>query len=58
MEVLTALYDRVAIGGYIIIDDYALATCQAAVKDFREGRGIRDPLVDIDGTAARWRRTT
>jgi O-methyltransferase len=56
-DVLSALYDRVTLGGYVIIDDYALATCRAAVDDFRVSRGIEDALVDIDGTASRWRRS-
>lgn len=34
--VLQALYDKVAIGGYVIIDDYKLAGCRKAVHDFLE----------------------
>lgn len=56
-DVLAALYDRVSIGGYIIVDDYSLATCRAAIDDFRQRRAISDEMVDIDGTAARWRKT-
>lgn len=56
-DILAALYDRVSVGGYIIVDDYSLTTCRAAIDDFRERRGITDEVVDIDGAAARWRRT-
>lgn len=56
-DILTALYDRVSVGGYIVVDDYSIATCRAAIDDFREQRGITDQVVDIDGAAARWRRT-
>ncbi len=56
-DVLTALYDRVSIGGYVIVDDYGLSTCRAAVDDFRSRRNITDPIVDIDGAGIRWRRS-
>lgn len=56
-DVLTALYDNVSIGGYIIVDDYGISTCRSAIDDFRSARGITDELVDIDGAAVRWRRS-
>ena len=41
-ETLTALYDKLSIGGYIIIDDYsALPACKLAVDDFRRERKIK-----------------
>lgn len=57
MDVLTELYDRVSVGGYIVVDDYSLTTCRAAVDDFRQQRGITDEVIDIDGAAVRWRRS-
>lgn len=56
MDCLTALYDRVSPGGIVIIDDYNLPTCRAAVTDFRAQRGIEAPLVDIDGSGAWWQK--
>jgi hypothetical protein len=56
METLQAMYPRVARGGYIIVDDYILAGCRRAVDDFREQGGISEPLHDVDGAAAYWRR--
>lgn len=54
---LRALHDRVSPGGYVIVDDYGiLPMCRSAVEDFRAERGIRDPLVDIDGSGVYWRR--
>ncbi|WP_114378834.1 TylF/MycF/NovP-related O-methyltransferase [Paenibacillus prosopidis] len=35
-------------GGFIIVDDYALPNCAAAVTDFRGGFGIDEPLIRID----------
>jgi hypothetical protein len=56
-DVLTALYDRVSVGGHIIVDDYGISTCRAAIDDFRAARGISDEIIDIDGAAVRWRRS-
>ncbi len=57
MDALTALYDKVSVGGYIIVDDYyALKVCQQAVDDFRQQRGITDQVVVIDSAAIYWRK--
>lgn len=57
MDALTALYDRVSPGGFIIIDDYgAVEGCRRATEDFRSERGISSPLEHIDWTGAYWRR--
>jgi hypothetical protein len=57
IQVLEALYDKVQPGGYVIVDDYtAVAACGNAIADFRQARGIAEPLVGIDGSAVFWRR--
>lgn len=56
MEALQALYDRVSPGGFVIVDDYSLETCKAAVDDFRARREIVTPLERIDWTGTLWRR--
>jgi O-methyltransferase/8-demethyl-8-(2,3-dimethoxy-alpha-L-rhamnosyl)tetracenomycin-C 4'-O-methyltransferase len=57
MDALNALFDRVTPGGFIIIDDYgAVEGCQRAIREFRAARGITDPLYDIDGYGAFWRK--
>jgi O-methyltransferase len=56
METLQALYDRVTPGGFIIVDDYLLPACREAIDDFRRARSIDEPLQDVDGAAAYWRR--
>jgi O-methyltransferase len=54
---LESLDDRVAPGGFVIVDDYgAIATCRQAVHDFRAARGLTEPLRPIDWTATYWRR--
>jgi len=52
---LTSLYDKVQKGGYVIVDDFALPACRAAVEDFRTSRGIVEKLHSIDWTGVRWR---
>jgi len=55
MTALTNLYPKVSPGGFVIIDDYHLATCQAAVQDFRTERALTEPLEPIDQDAVFWR---
>jgi hypothetical protein len=56
--VLTRLYDRVANGGYVVVDDYgALQACRLAVDDFRRARRIVDPIIEIDYTGIYWIKT-
>src|SRR6266511_1964185 len=45
---LEALYPKVSPGGFVIIDDYALAPCQRAVQDLRRARAIETPVAWID----------
>ncbi|HXI85295.1 MAG TPA: TylF/MycF family methyltransferase [Verrucomicrobiae bacterium] len=53
-EALTALYPKVSEGGYVIVDDYALKGCRAAVDDFREQNGMVKDLEVIDWTGVWW----
>ena len=58
MDALEALYDKVAPGGFVIVDDYgAVPACAEAVEDFRKERGITDELVEIDWTGQYWRKS-
>jgi O-methyltransferase len=56
-DALGSLYDRLSIGGYVIVDDYgASAACRQAVDDFRAARGITDAMERIDWSGVFWRR--
>lgn len=58
MDAITTLYPKLAIGGFLIIDDYgAVPACQKAIADYRAAHGISEPIVAIDWTGAYWRRT-
>lgn len=57
MDALNALYHKLSVGGYIIIDDYyALPNCAAAVEDFRREHGITTRFHRIDWTGVYWRK--
>ena len=57
MDALTSLYDKVASGGFVIIDDYGgIPQCARAVKDFRAAHSITEPIEKIDWTGVYWRK--
>ena len=57
VQALNALYHKVSKGGYVIVDDYGLKPCAAAVDEFRERHGISEPLINVDDAAVWWRVT-
>jgi O-methyltransferase len=57
LDALRALYPKLSIGGYAIVDDYgAVAACARAVEDYRREHGISEPIRDIDGIGVYWQR--
>lgn len=57
LDALDALYPRLSVGGYCIIDDYgALEACRRAVDDYRATHGITEELRPVDWTGAYWQR--
>jgi O-methyltransferase len=57
MDALDALYSKVSVGGYVIVDDYGVVdACKEAVDDFRAAHDIKEPVVPIDWTGVYWRR--
>lgn len=58
IQALSALYDKLSPGGFVIIDDYGcVEACRQAVTDFRTKNGIDDRIIDIDGTGVYWKKT-
>ena len=56
-DALTALYDKLASGGFLIVDDYGdFQPCRLAVDEFRSAHGITTPLKKIDWTGVFWRK--
>ena len=56
IEALQALYPKLSPGGFVIIDDYCIASCRQAVTDFRRSNAITEAIVDIDRTGVFWRK--
>lgn len=57
IESLQFLFDKLSVGGYVIIDDYgAVSACRQAVTDFRNSRGITDSIQPIDGIGVYWQK--
>jgi O-methyltransferase len=57
MDILNNLYDKVSLGGFVIVDDYGiLPQCARAVNGFRAERGITAPIEPIDCTGVFWRK--
>jgi len=55
---LESLYDKVVVGGVIIIDDYGhWVGAKTATDEFRMKCGIESPLVKIDDTEYYWIKT-
>jgi O-methyltransferase len=57
MDALANLYPRLAVGGFLIVDDYGFDPCRQAVTDYRGANGIDEPIETIDWLGAFWRRS-
>ena len=53
---LEALYDKVAPGGFVVIDDYSAPGCREVVDAFRAERGVGAEVERIDWSGAAWRK--
>ena len=57
IQALDALYPRLSIGGFCIIDDYhPIEACRQAVTDYRERERISAEISEIDGSGVFWRK--
>jgi hypothetical protein len=60
MDPLNALYDKLSVGGYVIVDDYGedlWTNCRQAIEDFRKSAGITDEMIRVDSKCWYWRRS-
>jgi len=55
MNALDALYAKVSLGGFVVVDDYVLENCKKAIHDFRDRHKIVEPLEPIDPYSVFWR---
>lgn len=57
IQCLDALYPKLSIGGYAIIDDYgAVEACAEAVHDYRKKHTITEEIIKIDWSGAYWKK--
>ena len=57
MDALTALYPRLSVGGFVILDDYQLIpACRQAVVDYREAHHITEVIGYPEWCSAFWRK--
>jgi O-methyltransferase len=60
IDAITALYPKLSIGGYLIVDDYNAPlfadACGQAIRDYRAQHAISEPIQTIDWTGVYWRR--
>ena len=56
-DAITALYPKLSVGGYLIVDDYAMIpACRQAIDEYRAAHEITEQIVSIDWTGVYWRR--
>ena len=57
MDALEALYPKLSVGGYAIIDDYSIVPgCKRAVDEYRARNGIDEEIVTVDWGCVYWQR--
>ena len=57
MDALKALYPKLSVGGYLIVDDYgAIPSCKKAIHDYREKHLIKEEIIPIDWTGVFWQK--
>lgn len=57
MDGLTALYPKLSLGGYIVIDDWgSIQACRQATLDYRNKYQITEEIIPIDWTGVYWRK--
>ena len=58
MDALKALYHKVSIGGYVIVDDFFVVPgCRKAIEDFRSENRLSEPIERIDWAGAFFKKT-
>ena len=56
MDAISNLYPKLSLGGYLIVDDYCIPSCKAAIYDYRKAMNINEEIIPIDGIGVYWKR--
>jgi cephalosporin hydroxylase/glycosyltransferase involved in cell wall biosynthesis len=54
--VLDALYDKLSVGAFVVVDGYSSPDCQEAIEAFRARRGIDEVMERVDDGSVFWRK--
>ena len=57
MDVLYNLYDKLALNGYVIVDDWTKYPSGVACRDFIKVHKINSTIIKIDDESAYWQKT-
>jgi O-methyltransferase len=58
IQAMEALYPKLSIGGFVIVDDYGTwPSCRQAITDYRRAHDIADAIENIDGAGVYWRKS-
>ena len=57
VDVLYRLYDKLSLGGYVIIDDWFGFPARTACEDFFKVHGINPEIIAIDTLSVYWKKT-
>jgi O-methyltransferase len=56
MDSIVPLYPRLMPGGFCIVDDWNVPMCREAICEYRDSRGITEPIHPIDEHSVYWRK--
>jgi O-methyltransferase len=60
IDSIAALYPKLSVGGYLIVDDYNnpgfFSASKQAIDDYRVAHDITEPIKEIDANGVYWRR--
>jgi O-methyltransferase/8-demethyl-8-(2,3-dimethoxy-alpha-L-rhamnosyl)tetracenomycin-C 4'-O-methyltransferase len=56
IDVLNYMYPKVSTGGYVIVDDWQLSNCRAAVGDYAKANNFTPNTIVIDGSSVYWKK--
>ena len=55
-QVLENLYDKVSVGGFVVVDDYCINKAKKAIDEFREMYKIKNPLIKANNCIHYWQK--
>lgn len=55
-EALEALYDKIPLGGFVVVDSYGAPGCRSAIDDFRARHKVDEQLERVGWGSVTWRK--